>query len=92
MQNKPNFPNAHNDLNSIPEKELRKILTPPNGKKQTQTNPIQSQFKPNFSPNKPNFPPQAPGFMPGVLPRPQTANQFSTAGQIHGTKNGKKLS
>jgi len=44
MQNKPNFHKAHNELNSIPEKELRKIFAPSNGEKQTQTNPIQSQF------------------------------------------------
>ncbi len=53
MQNKPNFHKAHNELNSILEKELRKIFTPPNGEKQTQSKPNQTQFKANFSPNKP---------------------------------------
>jgi len=47
MQNEPNFGKANNELNSIPEKELRKIFTPPNGEKQTQskpkTNPKRSQ-------------------------------------------------
>ncbi len=47
MQNKPNFGKAHNELNSIPEKDLRKLFTPPNGEKQTQSKPNQSQFKPN---------------------------------------------
>ena len=48
MQNKPNFGKAHNELNSIPEKDLRKIFTPPDGEKQTQSKPNQTQFKPNF--------------------------------------------
>ena len=119
MQNKPNLGKAHNELNSIPEKELRKIFAPPDNEKQTQnkpnSNPISENPKMNLTPykksnyvkymtfspketnpiqtqNEPNFPPQAPGFMPGVLPRPQTRDQFSSAAQIHGSKNAKKLS
>jgi len=48
MQNKANFGKAHNELNSIPKKELRKIFAPPDNEKQTQnkanSKPIQSQF------------------------------------------------
>ena len=44
MQNKPNFGKAHNELNSIPEKGLRKLFTPSDNEKRTQnepkTNPI----------------------------------------------------
>ncbi len=47
MQNKANLGKAHNELNSIPKKELRKIFAPPDNEKRTQnkpkTNPIQTQ-------------------------------------------------
>ncbi len=79
MQNKPNFRKAHNELNSIPEKELRKIFTPSNGEKQTQSKPNQTQSTPVFSPlrkNKPNSNPNQtqnkPNFSSSATSRAQT--------------------
>jgi len=55
-QNEPNFHKAHNELNSIPEKDLRKIFTPPENEKQTQfkpnANPITENPKMNLTPYK----------------------------------------
>ncbi len=49
MQNEPNFSKARNELNSIPEKELRKIFTPPDDEKRTQNEP--NLRKPKNEPN-----------------------------------------
>ncbi len=49
MQNEPNFHKAHNELNSIPEKELREFYTPSNGEKRTQNEP--NFRKPQNEPN-----------------------------------------
>jgi len=55
-QNEPNSRKAHNELNSIPEKELRKIFTPSDNEKRTQyepnTNPIPENAKMNLTPYK----------------------------------------
>jgi len=56
MQNEPNFHKAQNELNPIPEKELRKLFTPPDNEKRTQyepnTNPIPENAKMNLTPYK----------------------------------------
>ncbi len=57
MQNKPNFGKAHNEPNPLCKKGLRKLSTPPNGKKanpnKPNSNPISAQTNPKQTQSNP---------------------------------------
>jgi hypothetical protein len=54
MQNKANFQKVKFNVTQVLTRDYDQMDTWSRGKKQSQTNPIQSQYKPNSKPNKPN--------------------------------------